>query len=392
MKTSITLINLSVQAFAQDRILSMVGEDKLAQLKQTDSAPLFRAYAITHEGEPQLRMLGVGNRQMHCLRDAVVQAYEAVKVGIKCFLGHNADNSTANRTEVGEVVGKILTEIGGVLHNVVAVYIPPAHRSRKLDVASLEGNIICEQDGDVVRISRFEDISGIALADASVASPGWPGATLLGACQAFKREEKQKESGTMDLKELKEAIKTGGFKVSQLFDKSDLAGDDVVLSLVSEGSDKEFKHRKRVEKLLDEEKAAHSKKDEELTTLKATDLTQEVQTLRKENFGFKLQPQFDKIATDKKLTDKQKTYIGEKLKAAQFDPNTKDSAKMLGEWVDTQVTEFGSFAKLMGIDIGKAPESQVPNGDGKGAEAPAPGGKSVDYSDPKQNPHIGFGQ
>lgn len=390
MKTNITLINLNVQAFAQDRILGMIGEDKLSQIKGKDSSPVFRAYAITHEGEPQLKMLGVGNKQMKCLRDAVVHAYEAVKVGIKCFMGHNSDNSTSNRTEVGEVVGKLLTEIGGVLHNVVAVYIPPEHRSKKLDVASMEANIVCEQDGDVVNISRFEDITGIALADASVASPGWPGATLLGACQAF-RDGKKKESGTMELKDLLAAIKAGNFSPSQLYSAAELREDSEVDKLVKAGSQKEFEHRTRVEKLLEKEQKAHSDKDAELTTLKSQDFAKEAETLRKENFSLKLQPKFKEIAANKKLGEKQIAFIGKKLETAQFDPTAKDPDKMLGDWVDTQVTEFTEYAKLMGIQL-EGSNQQVPNGDSGGKGGSNNGGnQNTDFTDPKQNDFIAFG-
>ncbi|MFX0092106.1 MAG: hypothetical protein ACFFBD_10130 [Candidatus Hodarchaeota archaeon] len=176
---------------AELEIKDMISDSKLAEIKQKDSKPLFKVFAIGHEGEAKGFMLKVGNIVKKWFQSAIKKLHEKVQMGLKMFHGHGKDNETDNRIPIAEVVGKKLKEIDNKLTSMVACWIYPEFKNLPLDVASIEADILIdENENKEYIVSDVEAVTAIALGNKNVETPGFAGATLLGQLQAFAQDNK----------------------------------------------------------------------------------------------------------------------------------------------------------------------------------------------------------
>jgi hypothetical protein len=175
---------------ADSEIMAMVPADKLADIKAKDGSPLIKAFVVGHEGEARGNLIGMGNVVKRWFRSAIEKLHEKIKGGLQLFHGHAATNDTAGRTPIGEVVGKKLMNVEDQLSTVVACWIYPDFRHLPLDVASIEADIDLRGDNtNSLYVADVGEISGIALGNSQIDTPGFPGATLLGQLQAFAQEK-----------------------------------------------------------------------------------------------------------------------------------------------------------------------------------------------------------
>lgn len=377
-------IHAHVQNMASNDILNMIAPDTLERIKGADPHPEFRAYVIGHEGEAQAQEVGYGKRVMQYFREAIVQIADKLRLGTKLFQNHGPTNSHAGRQPIGEVVGKALKNISGKMHSIAAVYIHPEHRQKELDVASFEGNIVFKPMSDGrARALSVEDITGIALASSKLAKPAFVGATLLGAVQNFSKQEGGAE---MDKDEIKQAIRAGGFKLTDLFSDDEICASEPA----KKSKQTEYEHAKRIEKQLGEERG------------KVLELTKEKDSLSKQ--VLELNEKVNVATVDsilktelegRKLNDRQRQFI-EKHKGHFASDKTGDELKTdVNRFIDKQVDEYKEYAKLMGVkdegdegdagnsgdDDDKGKKSGTGNGDGSGAA-------NEDLLDPKNNEFI----
>lgn len=373
------LLRGKVHHLAESDMLSLVPSDTMARIKVSDEHPEFRAYAIAHEGAAEGNMVGVGRRVMKYFRDAIMRLHEKLTIGTPIFHRHNADNAHDGRNTIGEICGKTLREIGGKLYDIAVTYIKPEFRQLPLDIASIEADIEFTDDGDGKNCTAVDigNITGLALSNSAVESPGFPGATLLAAVQAFVDKGKDQHNGEsidMELEELKEAIKKGKFKPSEVFAEDDLKKDPYVSDIVSRTG----------------REAARRVRDEEVTEVKEQlkVITGERDTLSSQLMQVRSKSVLETLSQERKLDDKQKKFLDRKSET--FKTDSKDDAGLkidLNKFIDGALEEYRGIAELFGVKIDKQPEKE----NDPGTPASDMGGLQSDDSnltDPKNNPLI----
>lgn len=371
------IIGARIQSMAKDEILAMIPKDTLDRIKVNDKRPEFRAYVVGHEGTAKPNELSMGmkiQKAFSWMKDVVVGLANKIGFGMPVFDGHGADNSHAGRSQIGEVVGKAVREIKDKISAVAAVYLYPEHRKRQLDVASIEAEIEYVQGDTENEVLDVREITGLALGSSAMASPGFPGATLLSTVQAFS---KKGDGDEMTLAELKAAIKEMKAKITDLFDKDDILESAPVVEAI----DTHKAHAKRVEKQLGEERERIID-----LTKKVDEANGKVKTLNEKVSSQTGKSMFDAAAVSRKLDDKEKAFVQKNLNGFKSD---KDGTELQGEfdrWMDAQIKEFQETAKLFGVDTKKAGDVDPNNGGGTGATDGVGNAEGAEkYTDPKKN-------
>jgi len=180
-------IRATLHCMAESEIRSMIPADKLREIKAKCAKPVFRAYVVGHEGEARGNLVGVGNIVKKWFSDMVRKLNDKISVGLQLFHGHAETNDTEGRVPIGEVVAKKIMTIKDRLSSVMIGWIFPDYCNLPLDVASIEADVDLEGSikGGNLFVSDVNDITGIALGNSEIETPGFPGATLLGQLQAF---------------------------------------------------------------------------------------------------------------------------------------------------------------------------------------------------------------
>jgi hypothetical protein len=183
-------IRASLRMMASSEIMQMIPESKLREIKAKDPTPVFKAFVVGHEGEARGNLIGVGNIVKQWFRSAIEKLHNKISVGLQLFHGHAETNETTDRESIGEVVGKKLLNIKNRLSSVVACYIYPYFKKLPLDVASIEADIDLRQgERTGFYINDVKKLTGIALGNSAIDTPGFEGATLLGQLQALAKEK-----------------------------------------------------------------------------------------------------------------------------------------------------------------------------------------------------------
>jgi hypothetical protein len=174
---------------ADSEIMQMIPADRLQEIKHKDPRPLFKAFVIGHEGEARGNLIGIGNVIKRWFQSTIRKLHEKITAGIQLFHGHGATNEHDGRIAIGEVVGKRLMDINGRESVVVACYINKDFCHLPLDVASIETDVEMRPNSDgSMDVVGVDNVTGIALGNSKLDTPGFPGATLLGQLQAFAKE------------------------------------------------------------------------------------------------------------------------------------------------------------------------------------------------------------
>lgn len=299
-----SFVSLRVQALKGLDVLSLVPPNVLRDLPPH---PFLQAYSICHEGLSRPTVLGEGSRIIRWTRAAVQSLKKVVLRGVKFFMGHNADNSTEGRKDVGEVIWDEQREIGGVLHHIVVGYFPDRKAVEDADICSQEGewNFLEEASGWIA--DKVEKLTGIALSNSKREQPAFPDARRLGMVQAFEGDDgapthptnkgrrRVRSMGdavdltTVRFSELVEEVKRRNTYPHQLFTLDDLRGDREFGRLFTESEQltKKVKDQdEQIKKLADEKKAS------EQAAMKAS-----------------ARQRYDAMLGEVKLTPKQKVFL-----------------------------------------------------------------------------------
>lgn len=367
-----------LQCMASEQILSLVDKKELDEIKKTEEHPTFRAYAIAHEGGASGTIVGVGNVAMQYMRNIISQIHNKLKIGTPFFVHHaKGTNSHAGRTPIGKVVGKALETINGVLHEVAIAHIKPEFVGEPLDVASYEvSNMWIETDEERKRASAVSvgDITGIALGNSQFDTPGFPGATLLATVQAFVEGERN-----VTIDEIKTAIRTGGYTLSQIFEKEHILADQSVAEYARKEKQTEYEAKRRLQEDLGDKL---DKMREERDSFAS-----KIGALEAEATRAKAVSVFDALATERKLTDVQKAYVNKRIEK-DFKSSGKDEAavrKEITDFMQSSLQDLEETSVLLGIKTQDGKTPGVPNTDDVLNEDPS---EEVDYTDPKNNPLI----
>lgn len=376
MTTRPTILAARLQHMADSDIRAMINADALARIKRTDPTPEIRVYGVCHEGEARGVMVGAGQKVVRYVQHAIERLATKLIPGVKIFHRHAATNAHDGRDPIGEVVGGAVREIDGKKHALAAVYIAPEHRDKPLDVASIEANVAYSLDDDGhARVDDVEAVTGIALSSAAVDIPGFPGATLLGAMQAFA-ENHPRKGATMTLEEIKKAIEETKLTPSKVFDAETLLADSVVADHV----------KTQVKAKVDNNEGYYRRKLEKLDELEKENqrLHEEVKASKAQAIAMQSEKMLSALAAERKLTERQQNYVKARLDSFRPDVADEAGAKVaMMAWLDGQLKDYERDASLFGVK--DEPEKKnTPAGDNSD---PAPE-SGTDLTDPKQNDFI----
>ena len=325
---------------------------RLEQIKASDPDPDIRVYSVGHEGEANLHLPGIGKKTFTWIQAAVQWVNDKLSVGTTVFNKHNPDsNSHAGREQVGEVVGKAMRHIGDRLNNLAAIYIKPQFRSRPLDVASIEAEIEYAQDGSQAWPTAIKSVSGVALGTAGIDNPGFPGATLLGAVQAYVQAfGGDIGDNKVNLSEVKQAVKELGLSPSQVFHVDDIMGDTAVSGKVKEAKSTLQSAADRWKEEVDTGREKTAKLENE-----KADSDKKLQQFQMQSKSSTL---IDPLLTN--LDDKAKTFVKRNLKNFTTTAADEDGLKSeLGRFVDATNKEYQELAKdVFGVDVGKPEDTR----------------------------------
>ena len=387
-------IKAILHMMADSEILAMVPSDRLEEIKAKDAHPNFRAYVVGHEGEARGNLVGIGNVVKRWFSDMVQKLNDKIRVGLKLFHGHTASNDDEGRVAIGEVVNKKLMDISNKLSSVVICWVYPDFRNLPLDVASIEADVDLQgQSLESLQVSDVNNVSGIALGNSAVETPGFPGATLLGQLQAFIEKQQLRITlfegdKNMTLDEARKAIKEAGLKASDIFSQDDLMADPLVKEQVQEKIKNARGYDSRKFEDLVQDKADLQKKLDDAEKEKK-EYEETIGKLKVETVKSKVDDLFGTQKTERKLDERQEKYVKNRL--SRFTPKEVDKAESeFNEWLDTQLDDYTKDAKALGIEVGGGKEKG--NGDdekkGSGPENEEKVAPEDKYLDPATNPMI----
>ena len=378
-------IQCRLRMMAASEIAQMIPPARLREIKLNDPRPVFKAFVVGHEGEARGVMLGVGNIVKRWYRSAIEKLHEKIAAGLQLFHGHAASNDTVGRTAIGEVVGKKAMQIGTRLSSVVACYIYPDFHHLPLDVASIEADVELEQDKKSgLFVADVSQVTGIALGNSAIDTPGFEGATLLGQLQAFAKTKKiGDELMDITIEDVKSFLKAEKVQPSDVFGVDVITSDPAVKGYVETETRRavagEYAHRKRTEEGFDKTREEFEKR--------ATASEALVAQLRLDAAKGQVGGLFAKQAAERKLTDQQSKFVQARL--ARFTPQkVEEVGKEFNFYLDAEIDEYGRLAKdVFGVEEKKA---EGASGNATGTE---PGAKPASptlnpYLDPAKNPFI----
>lgn len=369
------IIRATILEMASSEILEHIPASVYESIKAKDAHPVFRAYVVGHEGISEGKVVGHGDMVKRWFSSAIHKIVEKLQYGLKVFHEHGKTNVHAGRGVIGHIVGKATRIINDNLSAIAIAYIKPEYKDLPLDVASIEADVILNDDQNKgIYDANVEDITGIALGNSSVNRPGFPGATLLSQIQAFAQfHQYQQGGGDMNtVSEVRDFIKSQNIKPSDLFGLDDLIKDLSVERHFKEDKAGEYEARKRVEQERTEERKkveqeTEKAKKEHDKVLKEKD--EKILKLTGEGIQSKTTAWLEAQKEKRELDDEQMKFITRNL--PNFKPEEMEKAEdEFNKFLDGQIDEL----KGIKTDVfGEKPEEKkekIPGGETKGEKKP----------------------
>ncbi len=342
----IKTFNATILEMASSEILSHIPANIYEEIKAKDPHPLFRAYVIGHEGISEGKVVGHGDMVKRWFASAIEKIVEKLQYGTKIFHKHAKTNVHSGRGVVGHIVGKAKQVIKDNLSAIAIAYIKPEYRDLKLDVASIEADVILSDDQNRgIYDANVEDITGIALGDSAVQRPGFPGATLVSQIQAFAQSQFTPGGGEMTtINEVRDFIKTGNLKPSDIFGLGDLTKDPMIEEHVEAERKKavtgEYEHRKRDEEGFDKTKDKLVKDQEK----KVKERDELITKLQGENIQSKTTAWLEAQKEKRELDEEQMKYINRNLPKFKAE-DVEKAEDEFGKFLDDQIDELKGIKK-----------------------------------------------
>lgn len=345
---------------ADSEIKAMIPPYFFSDIKRRDPKPLFKAYVVGQEGQAESTWVGVGKMVKNWFKDAIGKLVRRIHVGLKLFHNHAETNEPdENREAIGEVAGSRAKIIDGKFSAVIAAYIYPEYKNLPLDIASVEADVFIEDNvDDEIHAINVDDVTGIALGNSAVDSPGFPGATLLGELQAFAGQSQSNKGGRdvdITISDVKDFIKADKAKPSDLFGLGELTDDPAVKGYVEEerkiASSGEYAHRKRTDDKFDEERKKWEKEKEEKD--------KEIKKLKTDGAKIKAVDLFNTKVKERKLDKKQSKFI--ETKRSDFEPEDLENLdKEVDKSMDSMLEEYKKTAEIFGHKTEEVKEDKKP--------------------------------
>lgn len=378
-----TYIKAHIRAMAEDEVMQMIPGRVIKDIKREDPHPLFKAFVVSHEGVAGITVVGRGKTIQRWFAGAVRALAMKMKIGTKVFSGHAENNDHANRTQIGEVIGKGMEKISGFLSAIAVTYIYPQFKNEDYDIASIEANIMIPKDAKEFEVNEPDvlGITGISLGDSKKDKPAFPDATLQVALQAFAENDPKGENKMKTLEEIKTAVQEGKHKPSDIFGSKELTNDPLIVEQIEEKTNNLRGYN--IRKLADSEAKVETleKKNKDLK-VKADEFTKH--TLREKGRDI-----FTTILKERKIDgDKKfKRYV-DKMYDKDFSPKDETAIKQdANTFIDKHMDEFKDlFGEA--VKVGELSKDDDKSKDKKGVGADEDETKSEDGDnllDPKNN-------
>lgn len=377
---------VKLRAMSETEVLDMVPPRVYASIKAEDHHPVFKAFVVGQEGEAKPRLVGIGTVVQRWFKTAIQALSEKLRIGTPVFNLHAPTNEHDGRTPIGEVVGKAIRKIEDAISAVAVVYIRPEYQDLKLDVASVEADVMVPTDSRSQEVEDVDvmDVTGIALGNSAINTPAFAGATLLATLQAFAEPKRTQGGSAMTLEDIKKAIQELKARPSDVFEGAALVKDPFIIEHVKEEKGSEYYARKRNQTEFEEEKKKLTDKiksleDQISVGQKATLKTKAASTLET---ILKSRP---KLAADEKFSK----YL-RKVYEKDFTPGEEAALeKDINKFIDAQVDEYKDLVGEPGKDVkpkpGEGKDGQAGAG-GVGADNEGTGaGEASEYTDPAKN-------
>lgn len=363
------IIRATILEMASSEILHHIPANIYEEIKAKDQHPVFRAYVIGHEGISEGKVVGAGDMVKRWFASAINKIVEKLQYGTKVFHEHGKTNVHTGRGVIGHIVGKAKSIIKDNLSAIAIAYIKPEFRDLPLNVASIEADVILNDDQDRgIYDANVEDITGIALGNSSVNRPGFPGATLLSQIQAFADQSQFNTGGGgmgITINDVRDFIKSGNQKPSDIFGLGDLTKDPMVIEHIEAEKKKattgEYEHRKRDEEGYEKLKAKLVKDHE--TKIKEKD--KKIELLSSENIQSKTTEWLETQKKKRELDDEQLKFINRNL--SRFKPEDPEKAEdEFNRYLDDQVDELAGIKKdVFGEEENEGDKKKAPGGESK---------------------------
>lgn len=337
--------NIKLQCYAvtisPEEIRRNIPISVMTEIKNKNPSPYFRAYSVMHEGTARPRVIGEENAlPTYWGRQVIRAAKNVIRRGVQFFIGHNADNSTAGRKSIGEVVATFTKSIGDKLHNIAIGYFPEKFESDKYNVCSIEGDVMTQDMADHSIIQAVKKVSGIALGNDSQERPAFPGAVYLASLQAFddnedhedppsnKNKTVRKSRMEITFDDIKRTVRDRNIHVDQLYTEDEIKKDRTFEKSLSDAV------KTATENMIPKEE--HEKL-----------LNEKVGEIDKLTKSVSLATAHDKLKNSypEGLTDSQKTFIENNFnkKKESMEDFTDEGIK---KFVDNSISEYSEYAKL----------------------------------------------
>ena len=385
-------IKFKFQQMPESEVLEMIPAETVQRIRLKDAHPEFRVFSIGHEGDANANVLGHGMKILKYAKDIIVQMFNRIKYGLPTFNRHDPNtNAHTNREVVGEVVGKTLKTIQDKMHTLVAVYIRPEFRGHDLDIASVEGDFEAEeaQDGSM-GVVNLSQITGIALSNHALDTPGMPGATLQAALQMFTQKYGRVQHMALTKEQIKATIVEAGVKIHDIFSEEEIIASEPA----KKAKQNEYEHAKRIEMKLGEAREENIKLQSKVTGLEG----EKALLAEKVNIGT-VRDSLKAVATERKLDPKFAAYVEKNLTNFKSSKSGDEFKSELEKFVDVTAKDYVEMGKIYGFEakVTTEPKESGESGAGGGAGAPAAdGGKGAatgnedlsNYENPAKNDFI----
>lgn len=188
------LIYASVQELAASAVANLIGQKEYSKIKATDKHPMFIKLDVGKQGVSKGPVILGGIKKMW---NKIWSATRIKELGkwlnrdIALFEQHNADNSHDGRRQIGRTLKGWSEEQSDGEHAYAVAYIPSENsdvqesiRNKTLDTCSLEANLrFVFGKFRQLFVNKIQELTGIALGDATMSSPGFASAGIVGVVQ-----------------------------------------------------------------------------------------------------------------------------------------------------------------------------------------------------------------
>ncbi|MBW8002611.1 MAG: hypothetical protein FVQ80_11420 [Planctomycetes bacterium] len=197
---------------SDNEVLSLVPDERLAEIKQQDTSPMFVMMTVGYEGESKGKLfesLASGKKLKEWFKQ--LWPLKAVKALVTLMRGEDHipiyeahEPGKSGRLIVGNIVSATKKVIDGVTHALGVAYITNFSTKKKiktgeLNACSLEAECLFQANEGALRfiVQEVRKLAGVALCNADTTPTGFDNSNILAVVNAMAEEDKAKVKGVL---------------------------------------------------------------------------------------------------------------------------------------------------------------------------------------------------